>query len=448
MLPLRAIVNQKPRFIISDLHLGDGRQEGLEDFDHHAAENFVNFFREVAALGGVKVILNGDFIDFPQIQLNEKSASPQRFLGTTEAESTARLQHAMAGHPDEFHALEEFLAREGNELLLITGNHDVDLCWDQTLRTLMQRIGATEENFKTGIAYREGGVYVTHGHQYSDDNQIDVPINFTFNRLNSCWGTLFVEHFFNRIEAQYPLLDNARPMWKAALSALLYEDLLVTGQFAAELLMFVKNFRVPLRDYAISALLGWQPKTRSLREKNVENLVAGVQIDALREKLQALRHQPEFRQGFDATLQDLDNTQWDRLLSGVDSHEQDVQDLLLNGESSHPQSRSFFSSTDNYQQAARCIARYQPAIRVVVMGHTHVGIDAKLLQAEGSGRTFLYFNSGTWVPSYTIPWWKLPRLDDLTDSDLYTPNSGVIRCTGADDTLEVKYVSRWQDVLA
>ena len=172
----------KPRFIISDLHLGAGHKNKTEDFDEQASENFVNFIKEVSLLGGVKVVFNGDFIDFPQVRLDSISTPPERFLGTTEAESTVRLQKVLAGHREEFEVLKDFLSIKNNELLLIPGNHDVDFAWSRVLRTLMKHIEASPANFKFGMVYKEAGVYVTHGHQYSDDNQIDVPINFTLNR--------------------------------------------------------------------------------------------------------------------------------------------------------------------------------------------------------------------------------------------------------------------------
>ena len=71
----------KPRFIISDLHLGEGRQSKLEDFDEQDTENFVSFFHEVSSMGGVKVLINGDFIDFPQVILGNMSSPPQKCPG-------------------------------------------------------------------------------------------------------------------------------------------------------------------------------------------------------------------------------------------------------------------------------------------------------------------------------------------------------------------------------
>lgn len=440
-------MNVKPRFIISDLHLGEGQQSRLEDFDTQTAESFVSFFHEVSSMGGVKVIINGDFIDFPQVILGTMSTPPQRFLGTTEAESTLRLQKVIAGHPEEFNALKNFLAVQDNELLLIPGNHDVDFAWNRVLRTFMKRIGATPKNFKFGMVYKEAGVYVTHGHQYSDDNQIDVPVNFTFNRLNSCWGTHFVKHFFNQVEDRYPLLDNARPMWKVALTAILHGELLVTGQFAAEFLMFLKNFRVPLKDYARSAALGWKPKTRTLRQKDVETLTSEIKIDALRVRLQELRGNPDFRRGFDSVLQELDDTQWERVFSSYGNTEHELLGFLQQDTELRPRSRSLFSRKDNYQQAAEFIARYHRGTCAVIMGHTHRGADTKELHVEGKDRTFLYFNTGTWTKSYDIPWWKLPRLEKLDDPKLYVPSSGVVRCTGAGDNLDIKYFKNWDDAV-
>jgi len=439
-------VSIKPRFIISDLHLGEGQQSRLEDFDEQAAENFIQFFKNVSALGGARVIINGDFIDFPQISLGTISEPPQKFLGTTEAESTLRLQKAIAGHPDEFEALKNFLSVKGNELLLIPGNHDVDFAWNRVLKTLMHRIGATRRNFKFGMVYKEGGVLVTHGHQYSDDNQIDVPINFTFNRLNSCWGTYFVTNLFNTLEDRYPLLDNARPMWKVALAAILFDEIVVTGKFAAEFMLFLKNFRIPLKDYARSAVMGWKPKTRSLRQRDIDRIMDDIKIHALRDRLQELRGNPQFRREFDGVFREISETQWEQVFSRYGGADYEILDFVQNTES-RPQSRGIFSDMDNYQQAATLIARHHSDIQAVVMGHTHHGVDRKTLLADGTKERFAYFNTGSWIRTYDIPWWNLPGLGTLFDPSEYIQNSGVVRCDGEDEELETAYFETWQEAL-
>jgi len=437
-------VSSKPRFILSDLHLGDGRQSKLEDFDQHASAQFTRFFDAVAKLGGAKVILNGDVIDFPQIHLDTMSTPPQRFLGTTEAESTLRLQKVLAGHPDECNALKKFLTGKDNELVLIPGNHDIDFAWNRVLQTFMQRIGATARNFKFGMVYKEGGVYITHGHQYSDDNQIDVPVNFTFNRLNSCWGTYFVEKFFNQVEERYPLLDNVRPMWKTVLSAILHDEVLVTGQFVAEFLMFLKNFRLPLQDYIRSALFGWKPKTRSLRSRDIDALTTNIPLTTLRDKVAVLRENPAFRQQFDTVFHELSESQWEQVFSP--HYSADVLDFVEQP-GARPQSRSLFAEGDNYQQAAQCIARHHVGTRVVVMGHTHEAINDKELTIAGTPQTLRYFNTGTWTKTWNIPWWQLPNLKKFYDAKNFTQQAGVVRWTGAGDRLDIGYFEHWQEAL-
>lgn len=436
----------KTRFIISDLHLADGQQSILEDFDEQCAENFINFFDEVSSMGGVKVIINGDFIDFPQILLEPMSTPPHKFLGSTEIESVRRLKKAIEGHSDEFDALRNFLAQKGNELLLIPGNHDIDFCWNRVLKTFRQRIGATDENFKFGMIYKEAGVYVTHGHQYSDDNTIDVPINFTFNRLNCCWGSLFMERFFNMVEEQYPMLDNIRPEWKVVLSSILNGELSVTGQLVAEALIFLKNYGIPLQEYVSSGIFGWKPKARSLRPRDIDALTSAISSKELRQRIRELRDDPVFKREFDATLEELPDNQWDRLFTRSEETAR-INEFLQESEPP-PHSRALFMTTDNYQQAATVIARYHPGTRVVIMGHTHRGIDDEKLHVEGEKKEFRYYNTGTWTETYIIPWWKLPRLETLQDRDLYTLTSSVVRCTGAGDNLEIKYANSWKDAVA
>jgi len=433
-------VDKKPRFFISDLHLGDG-DVCREDFDASCTEQFVAFLESIGSIGGAKLIINGDLIDFPQIPLNaSRSTPPHQFLGTTEPESLQRLERAIAGHPEEFETLKRYLSKPENELFLLAGNHDIDFCWQRVLRRFRQRIGATHRNFRFGMVYKEGGVYATHGHQYSHENRIDVPIDFTFNRLHSCWGTLFVERFFNRVENRYPLLDNARPTWKAALSAILCDDVAITGQFAAEFLMFFTQFGMPLKEYVSTALLGWKPKTRSIRPRSVGTLTDHLSFNQLRDQLQARRHNAAFRREFDALLENFYASQGDLLKSLEHGMSQEPLDMLQESEPETGTARGFFTTTANYQEAAKLITQHHSGTQLVIMGHTHHGQNLQFLRSKHlQSHSCAYANTGTWTKFYEIPWWQLPKLDNLINSTRFHPNSSVIRCSGAHDNLEVEY---------
>lgn len=433
-------MDNKPRFFMSDLHWGDG-DVSREDFDASCAEQFVAFLNKIGSIGGAKLIINGDFIDFPQIPLDgERSIPPNDFLGTTETESLYRLERAIAGHQNELEALRQFLSKPENELFLLAGNHDIDFCWQRVLKCLRQRIGATHRNFRFGMVYKEGGVYVTHGHQYSHENRIDVPIDFTFNRLNSCWGTLFVERFFNQVEDRYPMLDNIRPTWKVALSAILHDDIAITGQFAAEFLMFFTQFGMPLKEYASTALFGWKPKTRTIHPRTVGSLTDHLSFVQLRDQLQTRRRDAAFRREFDALLEHFYGSQGDVLRSLEHGISQEPLDMLQESEPETGTSRAFFAKTDNYQEAAKVITQYHPGIRLVIMGHTHRGQAAQALRSKHSQNgPCTYANTGTWTKHREIPWWQLPKFEDLANSLHIHPSSSVIQCSGADDYLEATY---------
>jgi UDP-2,3-diacylglucosamine pyrophosphatase LpxH len=209
-------------YIISDLHLCDGGP--LEDFRADDERALVSFLFHLRRQPPATLIINGDWIDFVQIQ-----PRPQMWHGATldasEAESLEKLELALLAHAPVFDALGRLL-QAGHSLRIHTGNHDIDLLWPRVQARLRERLGrSAHAAIAFGDAYLHAGLYVEHGHQADPVNsfprQPDIvhPDPYGVLRLERCWGTRLVEEFYNQIEALdgCAMLDNVRPRIPAAL---------------------------------------------------------------------------------------------------------------------------------------------------------------------------------------------------------------------------------------
>ena len=277
---------------ISDLHLSEGvspktgKIHRNEDFFHDTAfAQFINYHvhlnrdqnRPATYQTPWKLVLNGDVFDFLQVvslpetqggQLTMhvmnaagRSMSKQQKLtgnkekyglGTSEPEIVWKLNQISQGHPTFFQALAWFVAT-GNHVVLLKGNHDVELFWP-AVQTCMHHLLATAYSewrqqalvgegepltffddlpesitlaevstavtFPPNYYLEEGLFYAEHGCQYDPSNSFP---NFADPRLPSDkevlelpFGSLFVRYFFNGIEAVHPFADNMKPMTRYA----------------------------------------------------------------------------------------------------------------------------------------------------------------------------------------------------------------------------------------
>ncbi|MFW6113908.1 MAG: metallophosphoesterase, partial [Actinomycetota bacterium] len=208
----------RTRYIISDLHLGAG--DYLDDFNQDASFEF--FLESIARRRSSELIINGDFIDFVAVTLEEDTNRPFSRLGCTEDESLRKLERVLEAHPRVIASMREFIDR-GHRVVLIPGNHDIDLFWPKVRDRLLEELGepgSDNFHFESSGVYRKGGLHVEHGNQYFADSVFE---NFTNPflrdpktgelRLERCWGTAFMEYFANgHLAESNPFINNVRPI--------------------------------------------------------------------------------------------------------------------------------------------------------------------------------------------------------------------------------------------
>jgi len=153
-------------------------------------------------------------------------------------ESKQKLNAILTGHKDMFDALGAF-QKNGNQVTLSAGNHDVDLYWPRIQADLKQEIHP-DVKFELGetVYYRYGTrLVIGHGHMYDAANSFrnwKDPIDKDQQRLEMCPGTLFMVKFVNWLEAKFPFSDNVKPV--TALGRLLWSEKRPDFKAAAKIL--------------------------------------------------------------------------------------------------------------------------------------------------------------------------------------------------------------------
>jgi UDP-2,3-diacylglucosamine pyrophosphatase LpxH len=205
----------KDLVVVSDLHIGRGlnpetrRYFPLETFFFDA--DFRGFCQWLVARAqtrgrGFKLIINGDGFDFLRIHdaLGPLSNEPtKRFSSELTPQSAARLvTEILAGHTDFVGGLADVVA-SGNELIILPGNHDLEVHWAQVQEAIVAAIRASLKagasvvdaegaaavgvvdtiddavarvTFSPWFHYEPNRVWIEHGCQYDPENAFRFPL--------------------------------------------------------------------------------------------------------------------------------------------------------------------------------------------------------------------------------------------------------------------------------
>lgn len=196
------------RIIVSDLHLGAG--DRADDFT--ADEEFASFVRQYVRDGEpVELILAGDTFEFLQVRL--PGVGDYDFSATVSAQ---RLSAILAAHSLCVSALREFVARSGNQLTLLIGNHDFELHYASAKQVLQRALGVPDHDSRLRFAttYEGGGIYLEHGNQFDSWNTF-VHFGGISQPFEVVRGTRVVKDVINPLEEDAldvaTLIDNVKP---------------------------------------------------------------------------------------------------------------------------------------------------------------------------------------------------------------------------------------------
>jgi UDP-2,3-diacylglucosamine pyrophosphatase LpxH len=364
----------------------------------------------------VELVINGDLLDFVQAppftgrRLEAKSATgiPLCF---TQQQSLDKLAAIARDHAPAFRALLEFL-KAGKSVTILPGNHDADFFWPRVrsafARHVCGRNQAALKRLRVHLdpVYRPKGhehLWIEHGHQLDPLNAFFVgdgpcwskktpPIYATRSgehRLYECVGTRFLIRCINKLDAEYPFIDNVKPFSR-------FLQLFFTSPgVGGYRLKFAISLSAGLRYLATTAFV--QPSDL-MELPNVEDLDQAL-VDAVEAALPEQRlafaralNKSKFRDDRSPLLLVHDEDARRRLSDHLADH-LGIVDALSAGE---PEgvlelAKGFTADeTDDLRQGAeRILADSLLACRYVTMGHTHEPIDGDR-----------YFNTGSWTRYY------------------------------------------------
>lgn len=208
---------KKIKLVISDLHLGKGRQlaggslNSLEEF--YYAEKLVEFI-QYYSMGAfrdysVEIIINGDFLNFISVDYRG------HFLTViTESIALEILKSVVNGHVSVFKAMGEFLSQPNRKITYVIGNHDQGMMF-QACRDYLDQVVGYPLQYKNIIYYFDG-VHVEHGHMHEAANRMD-PKKFFLKQgllepiLNLPFGSHFFIELVLKVKEKYPHVDKVRP---------------------------------------------------------------------------------------------------------------------------------------------------------------------------------------------------------------------------------------------
>lgn len=395
------VASEKPqnrKIVISDLHLGAGHQKGstlwlaLEDF--RFSETFRKFLEQIGKSGNTDLIINGDFIDFWQI-LPELDENRKADLGSTEADSLAKLEIAIKEHRDTFADLRRFAETGKNRLIIVPGNHDVDLFWPQVQSRLQSELALklNQKLFFTNSCYEADGVHVEHGHQNDEANRFknaNAPFETDGNvqRLQTNWGTVFMSRFYNRVEEQKPFIDNLTPEVAGIVWALENESptKFSLPQIGRLIVMLTKDQKALAQLKLLLRTLGSEEPPKKVPEKTLDNLIKLYEGSdpELAKMLRTSVQDPEGRKEAEIALKEVTAEEWATLQTGFDKANptETLENSILR--------------IDPYIQESRRIVTRRPEISVVVMGHTHELDRAVVALDDVGAKDKWYVNTGCW----------------------------------------------------
>jgi UDP-2,3-diacylglucosamine pyrophosphatase LpxH len=388
----------KIKIVISDLHLADGHSifEGFGELQQSALEGLLcaastNGFVDNA--DDVELIINGDCFEFLFMEPHEKPGI------TYPAIALSKLERVINGHRPFFNALQSFISQTGRHLTFITGNHDVELAFEEVRERICEVIcnepGLKEcVNFCHSFFYRPTpDVYIEHGNQHDFWNcttglwdEQGQSLAYNPNKITLPPGTQYIHRAAYPINVQYPYFDHFEPTLnltpQVALLCLMNPEIVVT----------TVQHAMGMLSYSRKAFAGFSLE----EEKNPVLLFehAMREFAAFQEDLVA--QHPDFIEPLGDTAHVDSMIEFAAIREALSLPFIDAFKAILVS--------FYYRMAESTAKGMQTILDKDRSIRYAIAGHTHT----YRINAINDGSQ-VYLNTGTWTTRY-----KLPDPDEVT----------------------------------
>lgn len=445
------------KLIISDLHLADGHAilDGFGDAQQAALEGLLDAANSDKLLGqsanDIELIINGDCFDFLAI-------APFQMDETTDpATALEKLEKVIAAHPPFFELLHEFISHQGRSVTFITGNHDIELCFEEVRARVAEAIDGSsgkgeEVHFCPSRFYRPSpDIYIEHGNQYDFWNAINDLWDHGYARtlqpdkIPLPVGSQYVLRVGHPIGLDYPYFDHFEPsmniLRQIALLSLVNPDL---TRETAERLM---------------GMLSYPRKALANLAPGEEGIPARLFEHAMRDFL-AFQQDVEARSA--AWTANMNTRSTETKMHGSRAHAEPQEDamrefLVLRDALSLPPIEAIaaictpvvYTMGEDVARGMQHVLHSDPALRYAIAGHSHMW----RIDALHDGRQ-TYFNTGTWTKRVALPtsgeitptlveWLRQPDWSNIPLRDM-TQFPFVMIATNEDGPSEV-HLCAWED---
>lgn len=203
--------------VVSDVHLTQAHPEDPRDplwmryrrADHHPDADYAALIDHLLAVlepGSITLAWNGDVLDFDGPWVKDGTSSFDEFP-LDDAGCAAQCARIAADHPGWFEATARLLAA-GNELVVLSGNHDLELVFPGVRAAVVDALAAAAartsleldaETIRLRVAFRAwfhlkgDRIYLEHGSQYDAFNGVRwpmIPLTRDRSRMHPVMGKL------------------------------------------------------------------------------------------------------------------------------------------------------------------------------------------------------------------------------------------------------------------
>ena len=422
--------------VISDLHLGGVKntEKNFQVFNQgKRLGEFIDNLAQEAPTKQLALVLNGDIVDF----LAENNAC---YLDTTNAIGKLERIYNDPSFAMVFAALENFVQQANRTLVIVLGNHDVELAFPNVRNWFINRLTNNDEHAKGRIIYATDGagfackvkdknILCIHGNEGDEWNVVDYfqlqKANRQFNwghnpelwRANA--GTQMVIDVMNDIKKDFPMVDLLKPEKMAAIPVVLALAPEKLNQIGKVLRLFGGSQwdRIKMKTGLLSAQESSQQQDILIRQEHTKlNELLNDTFDFNQEESVANLLQQANQRIKNKEPANDPSQEKDALLGAFDGALRMLGQWLTKEEPITTLRKSLirFLKKDNSFSLAgdddvfdQLDSQISADIDYLIVGHTHLA--RAMSRTHGNG---YYYNSGTWI-----------RLIELEDHTLETDES-------------------------